>query len=106
MIEEKNIESRIKEFEMLINEETTNVYKRIFGVNDHNDDIFKFSYNEKKMKGYLSYVDKWKGLRLSEKIPLTKNEYQNKSRNWLNGRRSKQYGNDLYYDMITQAIEV
>ena len=89
----------------MINEETSNVYKRIFG--DDKKYNFKFDYNQDKLKQeYLSYIYEWNGLSSSAKSPSSKKEYQNKARNWLNGRRTKQYGNDLYYDMISQTITV
>ena len=58
------------------------------------------------MKEYLSFIYSWNGLTSNAKLPSTHKEYQNKARNWLNGRRTKQYGNDLYYDMISQALTV
>lgn len=105
MIEEKNIKTRINEFERIINQETVNIDKRMFGDNDR-EYHFKFNYNDNKMKEYLSYIYSWNGLTSKAKLPSTKQEYENKSRNWLNGRRSKQYGNNLYCDLISQAITV
>lgn len=108
VIEEKNINLRCKAFETIINEETINVSKQIFGKNEISENMrFRFMINnDNKMKEYLSYIYKWKGLTSSAKLPNTKKEYQNKARNWLNGRRTKQYGNDLYCDMIKQSFKV
>ena len=89
----------------MINEETTNVHQQIFGDKDF-EHTFKFDYNESKMKEYLSFIYSWNGLTSSAKLPSTKKQYQNKARNWLNGRRKKQYGNTFYSDMISQAITV
>ena len=86
----------------MINEETSNVYKRIFG--DDKKYNFKFDYNQDKLKQeYLSYIYEWNGLSSSAKSPSSKKEYQNKARNWLNGRRTKEYGNTFFYDMLYQC---
>ena len=109
VIERKNIEIRRKYFELLINEETVTFNKRVF----HNDHIkvnnlnnFKYDVNDIKMKENLNYIYKWKGLTSSASTSKTIKDYQNKSRNWLNGRRTKEYGNTLFIDMINNAIQV
>ena len=90
-----------------------NIHKRIFynntNINDNNNNnlLFKFDINSEKIKKYLSYIYVWNGLNLSTtKIIKTKKEYMIKARNWLNGRRTKQYGHNLFVDMINQSVKV
>eukprot|EP01084_Bolivina_argentea_P015382 28780_1 len=105
-IEEKNTEIRRKELELFINEETENVNKQIFGKHYKNNNIkFRYTINDIKMKKFLDYIYQWNGLSSSAKIPKTIKEYQDKARNWLNGRRAKNYGNSLYVDMINNSLE-
>ena len=70
----------------------------------------KFSYptqpSTEKMRIFLSFIHEWKGLTKSSQIPKTKKEYLKKARNWLNGRRSKKYGNTLFFDIIQQCQRV
>ena len=58
------------------------------------------------MKEYMSYIYEWNGLTLSAKIPSTYKDYERKARNWLNGRRSSKYSNNLFVDMIHSALNV
>ena len=104
--------------ESAINETFCDVNKRLFGHNlisdNHNNDKIKshnieFKYpaiSEDKMTEYLLYIHAWNGLSSSAKVPATYRNYENKARNWLNGRRSKTYSNSLYVDMIGSALNV
>ena len=125
----------------MINEETRNLNKRIFGDQydeseqqdiDSNEDQdidyedgyiinienenqtteiskcnnFSYNINEREMRAFLSYIHDWKGLSSSASNPTTMKQYQFKARNWLNGKRPKQYGNCLFLDMIRKCIKV
>eukprot|EP01083_Nonionella_stella_P120309 360401_1 len=100
--EENNVRIRWNAFAALINRETSHVTEQIFETND-NDIQFTCAINDTKMKAYLSYIYQWKGLTSTAQTPITQSNYRKKSRNWLNGRRHKIYGNSLYADMIRSA---
>lgn len=84
------------------------INKEIFDEKQQNvdDEKFKYSLNEKEMKSCLSFIHSWNGLTSQSKIPSNFKNYRDKSRNWLNGRRSKVYGNTLFYDMICESQKV
>ena len=116
-MEERNIKNRCKTLEAVINEATRNVNKRLFdddfqtNKDNNNDDKnnMEFKYdviNTDKMKEYISYIYEWDGLTSTAKIPPTYKDYESKARNWLNGRRSKKYSNNLFVDMIHSALNV
>ena len=69
---------------------------------------FVYTMSDAQIKKYLSYIHEWKGLTQSSVLPdnVIYKDYQNKARNWLNGRRSKKYGNSLFYDMFLQCDQV
>ena len=65
---------------------------------------FRYEISKKKMQSFLSYLYEWEGLKFCAKIPSTYKDYEMKSRNWLNGKRSKKYSNTLYADMIQSVL--
>ena len=92
----------------LINQTVNNVNKRLFG-DSNNVSLLTFKYNsinKEEMKEYISYIHEWNGLTSTAKIPTTYKDYENKARNWLNGRRSKKYSNSLFYHMIQSTFNV
>ena len=105
--EQKNIKIRCCEFEDIINRETTNLNKLVFG-NHNNIKIDKFEYKltQNKLKELLQCVYNWNGLKYTTKKLKTIQIYQDKARIWLNGRRSKIYNNTLFVEMIEKAIKV
>ena len=92
--------------EILINETTRNVNKRLFNDNSMNIDFKYGVIDTTRMKEYLSFIYEWNGLTSSAKIPSTYKDYETKARNWLNGRRSTKYSNNLFFDMIHSALNV
>ena len=105
IVEERNINHRCKTLESVINASLQNVNQQLFG-NYTNDQYICGPIPSEKMKEYISYIYEWKGLTSASKIPTTYREYQAKSRNWLNGRRSKKYSDTLFVDLIQSVINV
>ena len=109
MIEEKNIKIKCKALETLINEETHNINQRLFGFDTkHKIRNLQFRYNisADKIKEYISYIYDWNGIKFISQQPVAFKEYEKKARNWLNGRRPKKYGNNLFVDMLNNVLLV
>ena len=75
-------------------------------TDEDNNEFKYYPLETNKMKEYLSYIYEWNGLTSSAKMPSTYKEYENKARNWLNGRRTKQYSDTLFVDMISSSLNV
>ena len=82
-----------------------NINKCLFGHNIKSIKPFNVTIDRKNMKIVLEYIHNWSGLTSSSKIPNTFKQYQDKSRNWLNGRRTKKYGNTLFPMMINECVK-
>lgn len=77
-------------------------------TSDADIEPFEYTLSNVQVKKYLSYIHEWNGLTQSSELSdnIVYKEYQNKSRNWLNGRRSKKYGNTLFHDIFRLCTEV
>ena len=111
VLEEKVVQTRAKELQQLINDQTEHVNNQLMIFQDIKQEEkmkyeFKYEINDDEMKKFLSYIHEWNGLTSSAKIPQSQKQYENKARNWLNGRRAKQYGNSLFEHMINHCIKV
>ena len=89
----------------MINNQTYIINQQLSFLFDHqkqseNINLFSYSLDSNKMRMFLSYIYEWNGLTKSSAKCKTEKEYLKKARNWLNGRRSKKYGNTLFFDMI------
>ena len=95
------VQTRAKELQRLINEQTEHVDNQLIIFQDMKKEKkikyeFKYEITDDEMKKFLSYIHEWNGLTSSAKIPQSQTHYENKARNWLNGRRAKQYCNSLF----------
>ena len=113
VIEQRNIEIRCEELTEIINHTENTINQQLFGyqiqsqsIKNNDEHKFEFLLKESEINKYLSYITKWNGLSKSSKTPTTYKDYQNKARNWLNGRRSKKYGGTLFSDMIIKCKNV
>ena len=71
-----------------------------------NEDKFIYELNDNEIKKCTHFITKWNGLKLNHTNIKTKEEYKEKSKSWLNGRRAKQYSNTLYPIMMYKAQHV
>ena len=64
----------------------------------------KFEYSTDPLK-HLSFISNWNGINLNQakSMPLNLKEYENRSKNWLNGRRAPNYAKTLFPEMIASV---
>ena len=107
-MERSNISLRAQSWERIINECTFSICQRIFDITCQTQrDIFKYEISENISNHLMEYLLEWNGLNTklihSTKKPKSFKDYELKAKNWLNGRRAKQYSVGLYVDMIVCA---
>ena len=67
----------------------------------------KFVYKTEAIK-HLGFITNWNGINLNQakSMPKSLKEYENRSKNWLNGRRAPNYAKTLFPEMIHAVKKV
>ena len=107
-LEKKNIERRATHWVNLVNDKIKDANCRLSIDHEKMASVMKpFTYHidEVAMNKHLGFIISWKGLktRQIQNAPKTYLEFENKAKNWLNGRRAPNYASTLFPDMIKAA---
>eukprot|EP01084_Bolivina_argentea_P019158 35631_1 len=106
-METKNIRQRALSWTEIVNAETTKI-NGILAINlsnyrssNPNTDL-SFNYSVDRPLQYLTFLSEWNGIKTRNIAtqPSSYNEFEQKAKNWLNGRRAPNYGNTLFPEMI------
>ena len=67
----------------------------------------RFNYTTEAVK-HLGFIINWNGINLNQakSMPNSLTDYENRSRNWLNGRRAPNYAKTLFPEMIHAVKKV
>ena len=111
-LETKNIQRRATHWVNLVNDKVKDANCRL--SIDHEKMVkmglesFGYSIDAAAMNKHLGFIIAWKGLktRQIQNAPKTYLEFENKAKNWLNGRRAPNYASTLFPDMIKAAGSV
>eukprot|EP01083_Nonionella_stella_P031645 86659_1 len=108
-METRNIHRRAKHWTELVNVKVKDTNSRLnLDSNVFNSIITnKFAYlvDPTSMNKHLGFIINWRGLktRQIQNAPKTYLEFENKAKNWLNGRRAPNYAATLFPEMIKSS---
>eukprot|EP01083_Nonionella_stella_P211060 763566_1 len=102
-LEKKSIYVRVSVFEKIINEKTMQV-NQMLCINTNLTPIKPYKHYT-DIDQQCKFIENWNGLNTNQmrSLPKTLQEYENRAKNWLNGRRAINYAQNLFPEMILCA---
>merc|ERR1719464_1724720 len=102
-LERKSIAVRVCVSEKIINEKTSEVNRMLcINTTPHNITPFKHLAS---VASQCKFIENWNGLNMNQmrSLPKSLQEYENRAKNWLNGRRAINYAQTLFPEILLCA---